>query len=298
MDIQILREFADLAYTRNYKKTADRMYIGQSTLSKHIIVLEQELGIQLFVRTKHGVSLTRTGEEFLPRVRRILQEYDEALTIIQKGKDSISGQLRIGFLDSAVRDLLSESIRVYQNQYPNMKIALNSLQVGELSSAFKNSAVDIALTISFPNSFIPPDTVFKPLYEDSVSAVLPQGHPLTKKDSLFLDDLLLYPIALPSPLQYPSYAQLLNAYIDNSPVTENIVSDYSHIETALIMVEADMCVSILPSNIGSHTSSCVFRTIEDCHPVLQVGAMWKKGNHATGVAEYIDVLFNEINKNP
>ena len=297
MDIQVLREFTDLAYTLNFKKTADRMFIGQSTLSKHIIALEQELGMQLFVRTKHGVSLTRTGEEFLPRIRRILQEYDEALTIIQKGKDSISGQLRIGFLDSAVRDLLAESIRVYQNQYPNMKISLSSLQVGELNSAFKNSAVDVALTILFPNSFIPPDTVFKQLYEDSVSAVLPQGHPLTAKEPLFLDDLLLYPIALPSPLQYPSYAQMLSSFIDNSPVTEDIVCEYSHIETALIMVEADMGVSILPSNIGGHASSSVFRTIADCRPVLQVGAMWKKGNHATGVPEYIDVLFNEVNKN-
>ena len=49
MDIQILREFADLAYTLNFKKTAERMYIGQSTLSKHFMNLEEEVEVQLFV---------------------------------------------------------------------------------------------------------------------------------------------------------------------------------------------------------------------------------------------------------
>ena len=66
MDIQILREFADLAHTLNFKKTAERMFIGQSTLSKHISALEEEVEVQLFVRTKQGVHITQSGRDFLP----------------------------------------------------------------------------------------------------------------------------------------------------------------------------------------------------------------------------------------
>lgn len=293
MDIQILREFADLAYTLNFKKTAERMYIGQSTLSKHIMNLEEEVEVQLFVRTRQGVHLTQCGRDFLPYAKRILNEYDQALTLLKRGKEQLTGRLRIGFLDSAVRDLLTASIRSYQRQYPNMKISLASLQVGELEDAFKNNAVDIALSILFPNSFLPPDTIFKTLYEDGISAVIPKDHPLTTKNLILLDDLLAYPIILPSPRQYPSYAKMIREYIENSEIQENIVCDYSHIETALIMVEAEMAVSILPTNTGKHTTTAVFRKIEDCNPVLRVGAMWKKGNHSVGIPEYIDVLFNE-----
>lgn len=293
MDIQILREFADLAHTLNFKKTAERMFIGQSTLSKHIIALEEEVEVQLFVRTKQGVHITQSGRDFLPYVRRILDEYDQALTLLRRGKERIAGQLRIGFLDSAVRDLLTSSIRRYQKQYPEMKITLESLQVGDLNEAFNNNAVDIALSILFPNSFLPPDTVFKTLYQDGISAVVPKDHPLASRENIFLDDLLQYPIILPSPQQYPSYARMIREYVENSSVQENIVCDYSHIETALIMVEADMAVSILPSNIGKHTTTAVFRKIQDCSPVLQVGAMWKKGNLSVGIPEYLDILFEE-----
>lgn len=294
MDIQILREFTDLAYTLNFKKTAERMYIGQSTLSKHINSMEQELDVLLFVRTKQGVRLTQTGQDFLPKAKNIIREYDEALTLLQRRKGDISGHLRIGFLDSAVRELLTASIKKYQKLYPNMKLSLDSLQVGDLNDAFKNNIVDVALSILFPNSFLPPDTIFKQLYEDGISAVIPKEHPLTEQEKIYLDDLLRYPIILPSPGQYPSYAQMIKEYVDHSPVQENIVCDYSHIETALIMVEADMAVSILPSNIGKHTTTAVFRKIEDCNPVLKVGAMWKKGNLPVGVPEYIDILFQEI----
>lgn len=293
MDIQILREFADLAYTLNFKKTAERMYIGQSTLSKHISSMEQELDVQLFVRTKQGVRLTQVGQDFLPKAKNIIREYDEALTLLQRGKNEISGQLHIGFLDSAVRDLLTASIKNYQKLYPNMKISLDSLQVGDLNHAFKNNLVDVALSIVFPNSFLPPDTIFKQLYEDGISAVIPKDHPLTEHEKIYLDDLLRYPIILPSPEQYPSYARMIKQYVDGSPIQENIVCEYSHIETALIMVEADMAVSILPTNIGKHTTTAVFRKIEDCNPVLKIGAMWKKGNLSVGVPEYIDVLFRE-----
>ena len=97
MDIQILREFADLAYTLNFKKTAERMYIGQSTLSKHIMNLEEEVEVQLFVRTRQGVHLTQCGRDFLPYAKRILNEYDQALTLLKRGKEQLTGRFAYRF---------------------------------------------------------------------------------------------------------------------------------------------------------------------------------------------------------
>lgn len=293
MDIQILREFADLAYTLNYNKTAERMYIGQSTLSKHIITLEKELGVQLFTRSKQAVSLTESGKLFLPKIQKTLESYDEALHVIHRSKEDLSGSLRIGFLDAAVRNLLTASIQRYRNLYPNMKISLTSCQVGELADAFKNNAVDIMLSIMFPNSFLPPDTQFKMLYEDGISAVIPQDHPLTDKENIYFDDLIRYPLVLPSPSQYPTYAQMIREYVDNAPFPANIICDFTHIDTALIMAESSMGVSILPTNISANATTAVFRKITDCDPVLRVGVTWKKTNHSVGLDEFIEILLDE-----
>lgn len=297
MDIQILREFADLAYTLNFGKTAERMYVGQSTLSKHIMSLEKELGTQLFIRTKQGVKLTATGENILPKIKNVLENYEDAINIIRHEKGELRGSLRIGFLDSAVRTLLTSSINKYRKLYPYMVLSLESCQVGDLADAFKNNAIDVALTILFPNSVLPPDTSFATLYEDGISAVLPPDHPLLKQEEILFDDLLRYPITLPSPQMYPSYAELIRKYEQRSPVSSNIICDFTHIDTALIMVESGMGVAILPSNIQSNATSAVFRPIADCNPVLNVGVMWKKGNRRIGIDEFINILTNEVNIN-
>ncbi len=213
------------------------------------------------------------------------------MTLIHRSKGELTGQLRIGFLDAAVRDLLTASIQNFRQKYPNMTISLASLQVNDLSEAFNNNIVDVALCILFPNSFLPPDIIFKELYDDGISAVLPAEHQLAGQEKIYIADLLRYPLILPSAHQFPSYAQMLSEYVEHGPIPPNIICDYSHIDTALIMVEAGMGVSILPSNIENHTTSAVFRKITDCNPVLKVGAMWKKKNMSVGVPEYIDILF-------
>lgn len=298
MDIQILREFADLAYTLNFGKTAERMYVGQSTLSKHIIALEKELGTQLFIRTKQSVRLTSTGQNILPKIKSAIENYDDALNTVKLEKGDLCGSLRIGFLDAAVRTLLAVSIQKYRMLYPKMTLSLESCQVGDLIDGFKNNVIDIALTLQFPNSILPPDTSFSTLYTDGISAVVPEEHPLATKEVLMFDDLLHYPIVLPSPQMYPSYAQLIREYEQKSLVPSNIICDYSHIDTALIMVESGMGVSILPTNIGNNTTTAVFRPIADCNPELKVGVMWKKGNHSIGIEEFIDIITNEANQIP
>lgn len=295
MDIQILKEFADLAYTLNFGKTAERMYVGQSTLSKHIIALEKELGTQLFIRTKQAVRLTSTGQNILPKIKLAIENYEDALNIIKQEKGDLYGSLKIGFLDAAVRSLLANSIQKYHALYPKMTLSLTSCQVGDLADMFKNNIIDVALTIQFPNSVLPPDTSFITLYTDGISAVFPKDHPLSSKETIVFDDLLKHPIVLPSPQVYPSYAKLIREYEQNSPVPSNIICDYTHIDTALIMVESGMGVSILPTNIGNNSTTAVFRPITDCNPELKVGVMWKRSNRTIGIEEFIDIITDEAN---
>lgn len=66
MNTEYLKEFVVLAETKNFGKASDRLYMNQSTLSKHIKSLENELGINLFLRTTRRVELTNYGQTFLP----------------------------------------------------------------------------------------------------------------------------------------------------------------------------------------------------------------------------------------
>lgn len=290
MDIQILREFLDLSFTLSFSKSAERVFISQSSLSKHIAQLEEELGVQLFVRSRQSVRLTPIGLTLQDKFKKVVEDYDEAISTIRNNTEELQGSLRIGYLDAAVRSLLSNTINTFSKKYPKMSVSLAAFEVGELSDALKMDAIDVALCIVFPNSQVPLNMFFKPLYSDGVSAVVSQNNPLAAKKEVLFEDLLAYPMILPSPIQYPSYASIIREQVEDAPVEANIICDFSNITTALIMVESEMGVSILPTNISNQNSPAAFIPIKNCNPLLQVGAMWKKNNSTTGLNEFVDEI--------
>ena len=290
MDIQIIREFLDLAFTLNYSKTAERVFISQSALSKHIAFLEKELGVQLFVRSKHSVRLTPIGATLKDKFQSVIDEYDNALSIINQTTSNLQGTLRIGYLDAAVRNMLSETIHIFSGKYPDMKVSLSSYEVNELNEALMHDAIDIALCIAFPNTALSHNVYFRPLYNDGISAFVSENNPLAKKDSIRFSELLDYPLILPSPVQYPSYASIITEHLQAAPKEAKIICDFTNISTALIMVESEMGVSILPTNVSNSQTTAKFLPIKDCNPVLQIGAMWKKNNATLGIEEFIDEI--------
>ncbi|BAK47577.1 transcriptional regulator [Clostridium sp. SY8519] len=291
MTIEILREFADLAYTLNYQKTAERMYISHSTLSKHIMALEKELGnVTLFHRSKHSVELTDLGKAFLTKIQKTLADYDSALSVIQKGKENISGTICIGFLDAAVKDFLPPILDEYRNIYPEMNVELFSGQVGDLLEAYGNNQSDLSITLFFPNAVPPSSAAIRILTEESLSVVFPKGHPLENKEKIFINDILPYPLVLPSRQQYADYAALIEDYIENGPFPPNVICDFTHVDTALIMTEANMGISILPTNISRKQTDLVFREINDFHPILELVVVWNKRRINPGTLEFIELL--------
>lgn len=297
MNIEVLREFVDLAYTLNYQKTAKRLYISHSALSKHISALEKELGgIALFYRTKRTVELTPLGKVFLPRVERILSEYDSALAVIQSGRDEMSGVIRVGFLDDVMRDILPSVITRFNKTYPKILIKPVSGQVGDILSLFYNHQLDLGLTMLFPNSVPPTAASIRTLFEESIHLACPKNHPLANKEQIYVHDLLQYPLIMPSREQYTAYASLIEGYIESGPITPQIVCDYSDVNTALIMTKADQGVTLLPSHIAQTTESIVFREIHDFCPVLKVIAVWDKREMITGLQEFIEILCKEADE--
>lgn len=74
METRKLAVFVDLATTQNYSRSAERMFLSQSTISKYIMALERDWQVQLFERAHRQVTLTRIGQQLLPRAQAILRE--------------------------------------------------------------------------------------------------------------------------------------------------------------------------------------------------------------------------------
>ncbi len=84
MDISFIREFMVLSETCNYQNASEKLYLTNSTLSKHIQKMEAELGTPLFERSTRKVTLTKEGKIFQQKCAQILDLYDDALRQMKK----------------------------------------------------------------------------------------------------------------------------------------------------------------------------------------------------------------------
>lgn len=94
MTLSNLKEFIDLAYTLNFGASAARMFISQSTLSKHISSTEDELGCPLFIHSKQSVRLTEAGKTFCEQIKPLVTQYDDAVRQLQNAQQTLTGTLR------------------------------------------------------------------------------------------------------------------------------------------------------------------------------------------------------------
>lgn len=136
MNIDVLREFAEVARQQSFSKAAHGFYLSQPTLSKHIAALEAEVGSALILRAHGKVSLTPAGEVFLEGATRILGEFDATMSQINQlnGKrfDKIVVALQTD-IDAHLK-IYSKSIQIarslFEESRPNSVVAVMQQEDG------------------------------------------------------------------------------------------------------------------------------------------------------------------------
>ncbi|MBV7276854.1 LysR family transcriptional regulator [Clostridium sp. PL3] len=291
METQHIREFIDLGYTLNYRQTAERLFISQPTLSKHITKMEQELGVQLFIRTKQFVRLTTCGEQFYEKAKKIVTIYDEVTNKILCSRKNMEGTLRVGYLDNAIRHELVSGIEDFKAKYPNITLSLiSSKNPGEIEHAIKDDAMDIALTLSFSNTVFPPEWYFEEIKPDILAAVVSKSNLLSEKSKVDFSELLEYPLLFPNATAFTDYSKCLRNFVKNSNRSANEIYEFSDIDTALIMVESGIGVTVMPKHIKCRAHSAKFIDLNDSNAIFSIGALRKITNCTPGSKEFIETL--------
>lgn len=186
MELRYLREFSVLARVLKYQEAAEMLFISQSTLSKHIMTMEKELGEMLFIRNKRNVQLTAFGARFLPYAERILaveEEYTGELLQDPKGR----GRVAIGHIPMVTLYTLTRFLAVFRKKYPDYEYAFRQADTALLFEWLQQKKLDFVLT----DSEEMPEGAFKrTVYtEDHLVVVLPAGHPLAQCERLAPEQL-------------------------------------------------------------------------------------------------------------
>lgn len=176
MELRHLRYFVAVAEEGNLTRAAEKLFIAQPPLTRAMKQLEEEIGVELFIRKPRGLELTNGGEYFLEQARQILDKVtatvDDTRRIAQHRKTIFS----IGFVPSVFYGQLPLMVRRLRRN-KNLEIVLHELKTREQVEALKTGKIDIGFgRVSIED----PDVEQELLFDEPIIAAIPMGHPLSK----------------------------------------------------------------------------------------------------------------------
>lgn len=195
MELRQLRYFVAAADALSFSDAAKTVNIAQSTLSQQIRQLEDELGVRLFERSTHAISLTEAGRELLPAALRTLHDAGECADRISDLRQLRTGELNIGVTYS-FSPILTETLLEFMKLYPRIKLNIFYKPMAELMELLGRRRVDFVL--AFRPSKSPADVESHILFQNRLAAVVGLSHPLAARDKVTLAELARYELALPA----------------------------------------------------------------------------------------------------
>lgn len=145
MDERDFELLSDLAKTCNLTKSAQRLYTTQSALTKRIQKLEENLGTQLFLRTKKGLLLTPVLEEILPHLNQITASLEQIRSLAAAGEGEVAGTLNVGISSNYARYRLPSVLEEYIARYPKVEIHLNTHRSPVLYKNLQENNISMAI---------------------------------------------------------------------------------------------------------------------------------------------------------
>jgi LysR family cys regulon transcriptional activator len=189
--LRIIREAVRRDF--NLTEVANALYTSQSGVSKHIKDLEDELGIELFVRRgKRLTGLTEPGKEMVSVVERMLLDALNIKRLAQQFSDRDVGQLTVVTTHTQARYALPTVVAGFKAAFPKVHLALHQGSPKEIVAMLRSGEADIGVATEALDEEA--DLVTFPWYEWHHAVIVPRGHPLAGKSTVTLADLAEHPL--------------------------------------------------------------------------------------------------------
>jgi DNA-binding transcriptional LysR family regulator len=192
MRIEQLQAFLSITETGSFQQAARNCDCTQSTISRQIQSLEEDLGISLFHR-HHQAKLTVGGERLLPHARKICQEWRLAHQSIESLLEGKQPELYVAAIHSVCAYLLPPILQLFCDRYPQVQLRVTALGSDRALKVLKDGLVDIAIVMDNRMFTASPDMVAQNLYEEPIEVLMSAEHPLASYPQVPWAELVKYP---------------------------------------------------------------------------------------------------------
>lgn len=192
MRLEQLQAFLAVSETGSFQAAARQCGVTQSTISRQVRSVEDDLGVALFHRTAQA-KLTLAGSSLLPRAMRICKEWKQAQ---QDVSDLINGkqtELCISGIHSVCAYLLPPIVTEYCQTHPDVQLRVTALGSDRSLKVLRDGLVDVSIVMHNPLLTSNQEMVVTPLYEEPVQVLVAANHPLTQYDVVPWEEIARYP---------------------------------------------------------------------------------------------------------
>jgi len=193
MTITQLQYVLAVAEHKNFTLAAEKCFVTQPTLSMQIQKIEEELGIQIFDRTKKPIQLTEIGQKIVNQSKNIVNEANRIQDIVDQQKGFIGGEFRLGIIPTVMPTLLPMFLNNFIKKYPKVNLIIEELNTDEIIVKLKNGHLDAAIAATPLEEEKIKEVV---LFYEPFVAYIPESHSVFDKKEIEVSDLNLDEILL------------------------------------------------------------------------------------------------------
>jgi DNA-binding transcriptional LysR family regulator len=290
-EISDLRAFVATADLGSFRAAADTLHLSASALSRRIEKLEEALGVRLFERTTRKMDLTVVGRGFLERAHRILNEVDNSILEFDDLAPRMTGELTIACVPSAVRYFLPDTIAVYHQRYPGIRLRLIDEPSSMVFLAVSRGEADFGLTYVGTQE---PDIEFTPLLDDPFVLACPRAHPLARRKSVAWAEL--------AGMDYLALAQgsgnraVIDEALAGTPNRPRWFCEVRHVPALVSLIEAGLGVGVVPRLAMPRGPHKALTSIPLIEPSIrrQLGVLKRRGRGLSSAARLFLSLLTEM----
>jgi DNA-binding transcriptional LysR family regulator len=289
MEIRTLRAFVEVVRQGGFSQAAKVVFATQSTVSKAVKQLEDEIGVLLLDRVGHRSTLTATGEIVYRRALRILAERDDLMSELDEVRGLKRGLLRLGLPPMVSSILFAPLFAIYRKRYPGIDIRLVENGSDRLEEILSAGDIDFAAsTVPVAEGF-----EWQSVRREPLMVLLPAREFAARNTSIDLAELQQMPFIL-----FESGFAISRMVVDacrQAGVEPTVAARSSQFDFIVELVAAGMGIAFLPKMVAEQRRHPSLRTLLLANPKidLHIAITWRRGAYLSHAAKAWLMLVRE-----
>ena len=292
MELRHLRCFLAVAEELHFARAAEKLHIEQSPLSRTVKELEEELGVQLFIRTSRSTRLTLAGRLFLKHVPRVFTALEQARESVKSAANGFHGQLRIALSDGITPSRLPALLARCREEDPEMEIRLFEVSLAQQLKGLHDDLYDAGFSMA---DEVGDGIIVEPAWEEELMVAVPARHPALAYKRIPLEEVLRYPLVLGDPAVCEGHARQIDRILRKQEKEPVVVQHVATFDVMMALVSAGLALGLAGTAhiAASREPGVVGRPLAGRSPMLTTYLLRRDTEPSQALARFIERLASQ-----